>query len=153
MKKASFPTYKALKKFKMNSFTSSDIISIKDFIDDIKNNNEEKKIKTFKKSKSIVLNKSQKKIKNKKIKRSNSQNNFRNFKKLEMKFDFNKSDNFINENFKDDRNINFRKNNFLKLISPKRKERRINKNKINFVNDDNNISEITMKRDKSVSFY
>ena len=136
----------------MNSFTSSDIISIKDFIDDIKNNNEEKKIKTFKKSKSIVLNKTQKKIKNKKIKRSNSQNNFRNFKKLEMKFDFDKSDNFINDNYKDDRNINFRKNNFLKLISPKRKERRINKNKINFVNDDNNISEITIKRDKIVSF-
>ena len=152
LKKASFPTYKALKKFKMNSFTSSDIISIKDFIDDIKNNNEEKKIKTFKKSKSIVLNKSQKKIKNKKIKRSNSQNNFRNFKQLEMKFDFDKSDNFIIDNFKDDRNINFRKNNFLKLISPKRKERRINKNKINFVNDDNNISEITIKRDKIVSF-
>ena len=136
----------------MNSFTSSDIISIKDFIDDIKNNNEEKKIKTFKKSKSIVLNKTQKKIKNKKIKRSNSQNNFRNFKQLVMKFDFDKSDNFINDNYKDDRNINFRKNNFLKLISPKRKERRINKNKINFVNDDNNISEITIKRDKIVSF-
>ena len=96
--------------------------------------------------------KAKKKIKNKKIKRSNSQNNFRNFKQLEMKFDFDKSDNFIIDNFKDDRNINFRKNNFLKLISPKRKERRINKNKINFVNDDNNISEITIKRDKIVSF-
>jgi len=142
LKETSSPTYKAIKFLKVNSISSSDIISLRDFLNDMNGN--EKKTKVVK-SKSIILDKSFKMKKNKMSKRSKSQP----VKNMKNKFNIYKlSPNELNNDNKSE----FKKYNTLRISTNLKKEARLkHKNKINSINEDTDLSYIT-KKDSTVSF-